>query len=93
MRSSIVVVQRDQVTHRWINPRNQRYYTVRLEQDLLGDWTLIACWGGLNSHRGAMKVTCVENQNAGQQAIMKIAKHRRQRGYDELTQDDRPCDT
>lgn len=78
------------MVQRWINPAKQRYYSVRLEQDLFGDWTLIACWGGLNSHRGGMKVTCVENQDAGQQAIMKIAKRRCQHGYEVLADGDAP---
>lgn len=93
MRSSIVTVQRDQVTHRWINPENQRYYSVRLEQDLFGDWTLVACWGGLNSKLGGLKISRVDSEEQGLEEITKIAKRRRQRGYDELVQDEHPWES
>lgn len=33
----------DQVTHRWINRENQRYYSARLVHDLFDDWTLVTC--------------------------------------------------
>ena len=66
---------------RWINPEKARYYRVVLEQDLFGVWNLIACWGGLHSHRGGMRVTALASLDAGVAALDGIANRRRQRGY------------
>lgn len=77
------------MTHRWINPDNQRYYTAQLVQDIFGDWTLVACWGGLHSKRGGMRITQVASHDQGQQEIKKIAKRRRQRGYEVLVESKR----
>jgi hypothetical protein len=66
---------------RWINAEKARYYRVVLEQDLFGTWSLIACWGGLHSRRGGMRVTALASLDAGIAALDGIAKRRRQRGY------------
>ncbi|MFE8034041.1 WGR domain-containing protein [Thiohalocapsa marina] len=66
---------------RWINAEKARYYRVVLEQDLFGDWSLIACWGALHSRRGGMRVTALPSLDAGVAALDGIAKRRRQRGY------------
>ena len=66
---------------RWIDPEKARYYRVVLEQDLFGVWSLIACWGGLHSRRGGMRVTTLASLDAGVAALDGIAKRRRQRGY------------
>jgi hypothetical protein len=50
-------------------------------QDLLGDWTLVRCWGGLGSKRGGMRILAVASEGAGEELIEAIAKRRRQRGY------------
>ena len=66
---------------RWINAEKARYYRVVLEQDLFGVCNLIACWGGLHSRRGGMRVTALASLDAGVAALDEIAKRRRQRGY------------
>jgi len=38
--------------HRWVNEEKRRYYQVHLVEDMFGDWSLIACWGSLDSRRG-----------------------------------------
>ncbi|MEA3640238.1 MAG: WGR domain-containing protein [Lamprobacter sp.] len=78
------------LTHRWINRENQRYYSVRLVQDLFGDWTLVICWGGANSKRGGMRVTPVESQEEGEEEIRKMSKRRRQHGYAVLVESASP---
>ena len=72
---------------RWVHPEKARYYQVDLVQDLLGDWTLVLCWGGLGSKRGGMRILTVASEGAGQELIEAIAKRRRQRGYVELSGD------
>ena len=66
---------------RWIQKEKARYYQVHLVKDLFGDWTLIACWGGLDSHRGGMHVTGVASHVAGLERIREIDKRRKQHGY------------
>lgn len=69
---------------RWIHPEKRRYYQVQLVEDLFGDWTVIACWGGLDSHRGGMQVKTAESYEAAQEQIEMIGKRRRQRGYERV---------
>ena len=66
---------------RWIHPEKQRYYQVELLQDLLGDWILVKCWGGIGSHLGRLRIVHVASEQAGLKQIAVIAKRRRQHGY------------
>lgn len=52
-----------------------RIYTVVLDQDLLGDWTLTQSWLSKNGKRGG-KVNLVENFAQGMAMLEKIAKRR-----------------
>lgn len=58
-----------------------RVYTVLLDQDLLGDWTVMQSWGGKSNRRGGGKVTHVESFEAGLKLLQAIAKRRGQHGY------------
>ncbi|MBK1723284.1 WGR domain-containing protein [Thiocystis violacea] len=73
------------MSRRWIHPQKARYYRVELVQDLLGDWTLVLCWGGLGSRRGGMRIRAVASEAVGLEQIEAIGKRRRQRGYVELS--------
>ena len=52
-----------------------RIYTVVLDQDLLGDWTLTQSWLSKSGKRGG-KVNLVENFAQGMAMLEKIAKRR-----------------
>lgn len=67
---------------RWINAEKRRYYQVQLVEDLFGDWSVVACWGGLDSHRGGMQVKTVASYEAALKQVEVIGKRRRQRGYE-----------
>ena len=67
--------------YRWVNEEKRRYYQVHLVEDMFGDWSLIACWGGLDSHRGGMRSTVVSSHEVGLERIREIDKRRKQRGY------------
>ena len=67
--------------HAWVNPEKARYYQVHLDQDLLGDWTLLKVWGGLGSRRGRMHNTGVASYDDGIEQVREIARRRTQRGY------------
>ena len=59
-----------------------RYYHAYLVEDLFGEWTLVTVWGGLGSRIGGMRSTGVASYADGQAQIQKIAKRRRQHGYE-----------
>jgi hypothetical protein len=58
-----------------------RMYTVALQQDLLGDWTVMQSWGGKSSQRGGGKVCHVASFEAGAELLERIAKRRQAHGY------------
>jgi len=58
-----------------------RVYTTLLDQDLLGDWTVMQSWGGKGNQRGGGEVTHVESFEAGLRLLQVIAKRRKQHGY------------
>lgn len=66
---------------RWIHPEKDRYYLVDLAEDLLGDWTLVLCWGALGSRRGRLRIVGVASEAEGVAQLEGIARRRRQRGY------------
>lgn len=66
---------------RWINAATRRYYQVELVRDLLGDWTVVQCWGGLGSRLGRQRIRYVPSQAAGLEQIEAISAQRRRRGY------------
>ncbi len=65
----------------WINADKARYYLVVLDRDLLGDWTLIKIWGGIDSNRRRMHSTGVASCEAGVELVDEIGRRRAQRGY------------
>lgn len=52
-----------------------RIYTVVLDQDLLGDWTVTKSWVATNGRRG-INVTPVRSFDLGMQMVEKLAKRR-----------------
>ncbi|WP_295389961.1 WGR domain-containing protein [uncultured Thiodictyon sp.] len=66
---------------RWVHPEKARYYQADLVVDLLGDWSLITAWGGLESHRGQVRRALVASEAEGVKRLAQIERRRRQRGY------------
>lgn len=58
-----------------------RVYSVVLDQDLLGDWTVTQSWGGRESRRGGGKITHVASFEDGVKLLHQIAKRRAKHGY------------
>lgn len=52
-----------------------RIYTVILDQDLLGDWTVTQSWVATNGRRGG-NVTPVRSFDLGMQMLERLAKRR-----------------
>lgn len=66
---------------RWVHPGKGRYYQADLIEDLLGGWSVVMAWGGLDSHRGQMRTAWVQSYEDGIRLLEMIGKRRRQRGY------------
>ncbi len=58
-----------------------RYYVIRLEQDLLGDWTLCVSNGRIKSRLGQTRIIAFECFSDAYEHFCLIAKERNQRGY------------
>lgn len=58
-----------------------RVYIVVLDQDLLGDWTVLQSWGGKESRRGGGKIAHVASFEEGMHLLRQIAKRRAHHGY------------
>lgn len=58
-----------------------RFYNVVLDQDLLGDWTVVQSWGGREGRRGGGKVTHVASFDAGMAMLQEIARLRVRNGF------------
>ncbi len=69
------------VQRSWYNPDNDRCYQAELKQDLFGEWVLIRNWGSANRRGSQQLETVCNGYNEGLLLIDKIAKRRRQRGY------------
>ena len=65
----------------WINHETRRYYRAFLQQDLFGDWTMVRCWGGLDSRLGQYRIEMVANPDEGRAALEALEERRRKRGY------------
>lgn len=67
--------------YHWIQPEKSRYYQAHLVEDLFGDWTLVSCWGALDSRQSRVRKTGVASYEAGLQRIKAIDRRRRSHGY------------
>jgi hypothetical protein len=65
----------------WIQSEKSLYYQAHLIEDLFGDWTLVASWGGIDSRRIRVRKTGVPSYEAGLDRIRAIDRRRRMHGY------------
>lgn len=61
-------------SYHWKNPVNQRYYSARLQKDLLDDWVVVRIHGGKNSSK-ILKTFC-STEEEGIKLLEKIHKTR-----------------
>lgn len=64
-----------------------RYYVIRLEQDLLGDWTLCVSNGRIKSRLGQSRIIAFECFSDACEHFCLMAKERNQRGYHPVSYD------
>jgi hypothetical protein len=68
------------ITLRWT--RGTRYYRVHLEQDLWAGWQLTQVNGRIGTPLGRARAIPAPNLEAALLSLAKVAKRRRQRGYE-----------
>jgi len=64
---------------RW--ERDTRYYELRLERDLLGDWVLVRVWGRRGSAMGQVRKAVCGSREEGLALFADAEGRRRKRGY------------
>lgn len=61
--------------------KETRYYTLQLEEDLLGDWVVVTIHGRINSKLGQNKLVAFKNFNDAFSHFQKLCHIRHQRKY------------
>lgn len=66
-------------TRRWKTAH--RYYTLRIQQNLFGQWELLKVWGGLRSRHGRHQVLPVQTCDEALELLKRESRRRLSRGY------------
>lgn len=67
-------------TWRWHS--KYRYYTVRLQKNLFGEWTLIKSWGGLKNRLGNYSILTCSSLDEALRDVQNTNEVRSKRGYE-----------
>ena len=63
------------------NANQYRYYSLRVDPDLFGRWSLVRQWGRLDSDGGVVKMDSFESESEAMNRLVKIKKQKLKRGY------------
>ena len=66
--------------------KDTRYYTIRLEQDLLDDWVVAITYGRINSRLGQSKIMAFDDFEEAYTHFKKICTIRQKRHYQMIEQ-------
>jgi hypothetical protein len=58
-----------------------RYYRLRVQQDLFGEWELLKVWRGRDSRRGRLQVLPAVHEEQAQVMFERESRRRARRGY------------
>lgn len=58
-----------------------RYYSVRVDPDLFGAWTLFRQWGRIDAEGGTLRMDSFYSEAEALTQLSKILKQKRNRGY------------
>ena len=61
--------------------KEQEYFTIRVYQDLMGDWVVTQCWGHCDQDEGAYSHTVVESFDDARRMVKQLNLSHRKRGY------------
>ena len=60
-----------------------RYYSLRVDPDLFGRWSLFRQWGRLDYEGGSLRMDSFESEEEAISHLKKITKQKRKRGYNQ----------
>jgi predicted DNA-binding WGR domain protein len=63
------------------NANQYRYYSLRIDPDLFGRWSLFRQWGRLDYEGGSVRIDSFENEEEAMTRLAKITKQKLRRGY------------
>lgn len=66
---------------KWIWKSDSRYYIVRLQESLFGEWTLVKNWGGLNNKLGGAQMHTFDTLEKAITELGNIGETRMKRNY------------
>ena len=58
-----------------------RYYSLRVDPDLFGRWSLFREWGRLDSDGGAIRIDSFGSEVEAMNTLVKITQQKQKRGY------------
>lgn len=58
-----------------------RYYSLRVDPDLFGRWSLFRQWGRLETDGGALRMDSFESEEEAINRLIKITRQKIKRGY------------
>ena len=58
-----------------------RYYSLRVDPDLFGRWSLFRQWGRLDTEGGAIRQDSFESEEEALNRLNRITKQKKKRGY------------
>jgi predicted DNA-binding WGR domain protein len=67
------------LTSRWTT--DNRYYVLRVQTDLFGEWELLKCWGGRRSRLGRHQVVPAQHREHALDLFQRECRRRQRRGY------------
>ncbi len=65
------------------NVNQYRYYSLRVDPDLFGRWSLFRQWGRLDTQGGVIRMDSFENEEEAISRLAKITTQKIRRGYRE----------
>ncbi|RMD59543.1 WGR domain-containing protein [Candidatus Parcubacteria bacterium] len=66
--------------------KGTRYYELRVQQDLWGDWTISRIWGQRGSRLGSMKIEPYDSLEQAMRRYEELSKQRARKGYEMVRQ-------
>ncbi len=63
------------------NTNQCRYYSLRVDPDLFGRWSLFRQWGRLDTQGGAIRIESFESEETAMNRLVKIMTQKIRRGY------------
>jgi len=71
----------DKQNYCWYWKSENRYYSIRLQQNLFEEWTLLKSWGGLKNKLGRVKLKTYNSLNEALKEIHQTSNLRSKRKY------------